>query len=98
MNINHSRYHRHRFPAVIIGHVIWFYHRFNLSLRDIEDLMAERGVIVSYETIYRWCANFGPEYARRVRRRLGPGGDVWHLDEMVVSIQGKRHYLWRAVD
>jgi putative transposase len=60
--------------------------------------MAERGVVVSYESIRRWCAKFGPEYARRARRRLGPRGDVWHLDEMVVTIQGEWHYLWRAVD
>lgn len=98
MQPTRATYHRHRFPPQIISHAVWLYHRFSLSLRDIEDLMAERGVILSYETIRRWCAKFGPEYARRTKRRLGPRGDVWHLDEMVVTIQGERHYLWRAVD
>ena len=67
-------------------------------MRDIEDLLAERNVIVSYESIRQWCARFGLDYARRLRKRRGPGGDRWFLDEVIVSIQGERQYLWRAVD
>ena len=91
-------YRGYRFPPEIISHAVWLYHRFTLSLRDIEDLLAERNVIVSYESIRQWCATFGLDYARRVRKRRGAGGDCWFLDEMTVSIQGKRKYLWRAVD
>jgi putative transposase len=91
-------YRGYRFPPEIISHTVWLYHRFTLSLRDIEDLLAERGVIVSYEAIRRWRARFGLDYAKRLRRRHGAGGDRWFLDEVTVSIQGKRHYLWRAVD
>jgi putative transposase len=69
-----------------------------LSFRDVEDLLAEREIIVSYESIRQWCATFGPAYAREVKRRLGPRGDTWHLDEVFVTIQGRRQYLWRAVD
>ena len=74
------------------------YHRFCLSFRDVEDLLAERGVEVTYETIRRWCGKFGPDYARKLRRRQGRLGDTWFLDEVFVSIRGRRHYLWRAVD
>ena len=74
------------------------YHRFCLSLRDVEDLLAKRGVLVTYETIRRWCRKFGPEYARSLKRRQGRLGDIWHLDEVFVKIRGERHYLWRAVD
>ena len=98
MNTDPQRYHRHRFPPEIISHAVWLYYRFCLSLRDVEDLLAERGVIVSYEAIRGWCAKFGPEYARRARRRHGQLGDTWFLDEVFVTIQGQRHYLWRAVD
>ena len=91
-------YRGYRFPSEIIAQAVWLYHRFKLSFRDVEDLLAERGVTVSYETIRQWCRTFGPQYARRIKRRLGPRGDRWFLDEVVVSIRGKRRYLWRAVD
>jgi len=77
---------------------VWLYHRFSLSFRDVEDLLAERGITVSYEAIRLWCLRFGPQYARRLKRRQGPLGDTWHLDEFFVTIQGRRQYLWRAVD
>jgi len=77
---------------------VWLYHRFGLSLRDVEDLLAERGITVSYEAIRYWCAKFGPDYARKLRRRQGRLGDTWFLDEVFVTIRGERHYLWRAVD
>ncbi len=91
-------YARHQFPAEIIRHATWLYLRFTLSYRDVEELLAERGIETSYESIRRWVLKFGPMYARNLRRlRPRPTGR-WHLDEMVVSIQGKRTYLWRAVD
>ena len=98
MSNDRQRYHRHRFPPEIISHAVWLYHRFGLSLRDVEDLLAERGVEVTYETIRRWCTKFGLDCARKLRRRQGRLGDIWFLDEVFVSIQGQRHYLWRAVD
>ena len=91
-------YHGYRFPPEIISHAVWLYHRFCLSFRDVEDLLAERGVTVSYEAIRRWCQTFGLDYARRLRRRRGRLGDTWYLDELFVTIQGRRQYLWRAVD
>ncbi len=91
-------YRGYRFPPEIISHAIWLYHRFCLSFRDVEDLLAERGIIVSYETIRQWCQKFGPEYARRLKRRQGRLGDTWHWDELFVTIHGPRRYLWRAVD
>ncbi len=81
-----------------ISQAVWLYHRFTLSLRDVEDLLAERGVIVSYESIRKWCRKFGRGYARNLRRKQGRFGDAWFLDELFITIQGKRHYLWRAVD
>ena len=98
MHPRRSRYLRNRFPSEIIGHAVWLYHRYCLSFRDVEDLLAERGIIVSYETIRQWCGKFGPEYARRLRRRQGRLGDTWFLDEVFVAINGQRQYLWRAVD
>ena len=98
MNSHTPSYRGYRFPPEIISHAIWLYHRFCLSFRDVEDLLAERGIIVSYETIRQWCQKFGPEYARRLKRRQGRLGDTWHLDELFVTIQGQRRYLWRAVD
>ncbi len=98
MNTDPQRYRRHRFPPEIISHAVWLYHRFCLSFRDVEDLLAERGVIVSYEAIRYWCAKFGPCYAAKLRRRQGRLGDTWFLDEVFVTIGGVRHYLWRAVD
>ena len=91
-------YHGYRFPPEIISHAVWLYHRFCLSFRDAEDLLAQRGVIVAYETIRHWCHAFGPDYARRLRRGRGRMGDTWSLDELFVNIQGRRQYLWRAVD
>ncbi len=93
-----SIYRGYRFTPDIIAHAVWLYHRFALSLRDLEDLLAERGIEVSYETIRQWCATFGPQFARRIKARLGSRGDRWFLDEMVVSLGGRRGYLWRAVD
>ena len=91
-------YHGYRFPREIISHAVWLYHRFGLSFRDAEDLLAQRGIIVTYETIRQWCRTFGPVYARTLRRRRGRMGDTWHLDELFVNIQGRQQYLWRAVD
>jgi putative transposase len=90
-------YRRHRFPP-IIQHAIWLYLRFTLSYRDVEDLLAERGLEVSYETVRRWVLKFGPGFARSLRRSRPRPSDRWHLDEMVIRIAGKRMYLWRAVD
>ena len=89
---------RHQFPPAIIRHAVWLYVRFTLSYRDVEDLLAERGLDVSYETVRRWVLKFGPAIARRLRQRRPRPSDRWHLDEMVVRIAGKRMYLWRAVD
>ena len=91
-------YHGYRFPPEIISHAVWLYHRFSLSFRDAEDLLAQRGIIVTYETIRRWCRHFGPAYARTLRRRRGRMGDTWHVDELFITLQGQRHYLWQAVD
>src|ERR1700737_367073 len=91
-------YRRHRFPPVVIQHAVWLYLRFTLSYRDVEDLLAERGLDISYETVRRWVLKFGPVIARRLRRRRPRPSDRWHLDEMVVRIAGTRMYLWRAVD
>ena len=91
-------YRGYRFPPAVIQHAVWLYLRFTLSFRDVEDLLAERGITVSHETIRRWVAHFGPIYARRLRaRRPSPTGR-WHLDEVFVSIAGRQVYLWRAVD
>ncbi len=91
-------YARHQFPAEVIQHAVWLYLRFTLSYRDVEELLAERGIETSYETVRRWVLKFGPAFARNLRRlRPRPTGR-WHLDEAVVSIQGTRTYLWRAVD
>ena len=91
-------YHGYRFPPEIISHAVWLYHRFCLSFRDTEDLLAQRGITVTYETIRQWCQTFGLDYARRLRRGRGRMGDTWYLDELFVTIQGQRQYLWRAVD
>ena len=91
-------YHGYRFPPDIISHAVWLYYRFCLSFRDAEDLLAQRGVTVTYETIRQWCQRFGRVYARQLRRRRGRMGDTWHLDEVFVTIQGRQQYLWRAVD
>jgi putative transposase len=98
MKRSESAYKRHRFPPEIIQHAVWLYYRFNLSSRDIEDLLAERGITVSYESIRLWCIKFGSKYAKRLRRRHQGYGDTFFIDEVFVKIQGKQHYLWRAVD
>ncbi|MFE7245558.1 IS6 family transposase [Streptomyces sp. NPDC057580] len=91
-------YKGHRYPVEIISHCVWLYFRFPLSYREVEELMFERGVEVSYETVRRWCAKFGQDYANRLRRRRPRPGDKWHMDEVFIKINGKLHYLWRAVD
>ena len=90
-------YRGYRFPREIIARAVWRYHRFTLSLRDREDLLAERGISVFYETLRQGCASFGPSYARQIKRRRGPRGERWSLDEGVVTVEGQRRYLWRAV-
>jgi len=93
-----SLYKRHRYPPEIIQHAVRLYHRFNLSSRDIEDLLAERGIEVSYEAIRLWCIKCGPRYAKRLKRQYRGYGDTFFIDEVFVKIRGKQHYLWRAVD
>jgi len=93
-----SQYANHRFPPEVIGTAVWLYHRFSLSFRDVEDLMAHRGVIVSYETVRRWCLKFGPGFQRALKRREAKGSDRWHVDEAFLKINGDYLYLWRAVD
>ena len=93
-----ARYKGYRYPIEVIGHAVWRYHRFALSLRDVEELMLARGVVVTYETIRSWCAKFGPDYAAQLRRRRPRPGDKWHFDEVFVTINATTHYLWRAVD
>jgi putative transposase len=91
-------YRHHRFPGHIIQHAVWLYARFTLSYRDVEDLVAERGLEISYETVRRWVIKFGCTFARNIRQRRACPHGKWHLDEMMVMIKGKRHHLWRAVD
>ena len=91
-------YARHHFPAEIIRHATWLYLRFTLSYRDVEELLAERGIETSYETVRRWVLKFGPAFARNLRRLRPRPSSRWHLDEMAVRIGGKRMWLWRAVD
>ena len=93
-----NTYKRHRFPPDIISYAVWLYYRFNLSHRDIEDLLAERGITVSHESIRLWCIKFGAKYARRLKRKHKVYGDTFYIDEVFVKINGKQHYLWRAVD
>jgi putative transposase len=93
-----SSYARHRFPPDVIRHAVWPYLRFTLSYRDVEELLAERGLDVSCETPRRWVTKFGPALARNLRRLRPQASDTWHLDEMVISVQGRRMGLWRAVD
>jgi transposase-like protein len=91
-------YARHQFPPAIIRHAVWLYFRFTLSYRDVEDLLAERGLDISYETVRRWVLKFGPLFARELRSRRHRPTSQWHLDEMAVLIGGKQFWLWRAVD
>lgn len=98
MNTSPVSYKHHRFPPQIIAHAVWLYFRFPLSLRLVEELLLESGIAVSYETIRRWAKKFGPVYARRLHRKKPSGSDVWHLDEVVITIAGRKHWLWRTVD
>ncbi len=91
-------YKGHRFPPEIIQYAVWLYHRFSLSHRDIEDLLAERGITVTYESIRLWCIKFGLKYVRRLKKKHQGYGDTFFIDEVFVKIDGKQHYLWRAVD
>ena len=93
-----NTYKRHRFPPDIISYAVWLYYRFNLSHRDIEDLLAERGITVSREAIRLWCIKFGAIYSRRLQRKHRGFGDTFYIDEVFIKINGKQHYLWRAVD
>jgi len=93
-----NTYKRHRYPKEIISYAVWLYHRFNLSHRDIEDLLAERGIIVSREAIRLWCIKFGAVYSRRLKGKHRGYGDTFYIDEVFIKINGKQHYLWRAVD
>jgi putative transposase len=91
-------YKRHRFPPEIIAQAVWLYFRFPLSLRLVEEMLLERGIVVSYETVRRWATKLGPEYARRLKRKRPSCHDIWHLDEVMITIGGQQHWLWRAVD
>lgn len=98
MHASVSLYHRHRFPIEIISHCVWLYFRFALSFRDVEEMLAMRGVSLSYETVREWCLKFGQSYANALRCKSPRPGDRWHLDEVFLKINGRVHYLWRAVD
>jgi putative transposase len=93
-----TTYKNHRFPVEIISHAVWLYFRFCLSFRAVEELLLERGVTVTYEAICKWCRKFGQQYANQLRRRRPRPGDKGFLDEVLLTIKGERHYLWRAVD
>jgi putative transposase len=97
-NARHPRYARHRFPAEVISHAVWLYFRFPLSLRMVEEMLVARGILVSHETVRQWALKFGQGFANQIRRRLPAAGDKWHLDEVAISIAGRKHWLWRAVD
>jgi putative transposase len=98
MRTSVSLYHRHRFPTQIITHCVWLYFRFALSFRDVEEMLAMRGVALSYETVRAWCLKFGQAYANGLPHKSPRPGDRWHLDEVFLKINGRVHYLWRAVD
>ncbi|MER6112390.1 IS6 family transposase, partial [Streptomyces hirsutus] len=91
-------YKGHRYPVEVIVHRVWLYFRFPLSFREVEELMLQRGVIVSHETVRRWCTKFGQAYANGLRRRQPRPGDTWHLDEVFIRINGEQKYRWRAID
>jgi putative transposase len=93
-----SRYRGYRFPPAIISHAVWLYFRFPLSLRMVEEMLAARNILVSHETVRQWALKFGQAFANEIRRRLPQAGDKWHLDEVVITIAGTKHWLWRAVD
>ena len=98
MTTSPAPYRGFRFPAEVIQHAVWLYHRFSLSLRDVEMILAARGVVVSYESIREWGLRFGRMFANTLKRRRPQPGDKWHMDEVFIRIRGKLHYLWRAVD
>ena len=98
MNLSRTLYKRHRFPSEIIQYAVWLYYRFNLSHRDIEEILAERGIIVTRESVRLWCNKFGPCFAKRLKRNHQGYGDTFFIDEVFVKINGKQRYLWRAVD
>ena len=98
MKTTPNPYSGYRYPAEIISHAVWLYFRFALSYRDVEEILAARGIAVSYEAVRQWCLKFGQKYANKIRRRRGHLGDTWYMDEVFVTINGERHYLWRAVD
>ena len=95
---NTKMYAGYRYPHQVISHAVWLYHRFTLSFRDVEELLAARGISVSYETVRNWCIKFGNQYCRQIRKKRGQLGDMWYLDEVFIKINGVLHYLWRAVD
>jgi putative transposase len=94
----HLRYTRHRSPAEVISHAVWLYYRLPLSHRMVEEALAARGILVSHETVRQWAVKFGQSFANQIRRRLPAPGDKWHSDEVVISIFGKKYWLWRVVD
>jgi len=98
MKTHDPLYRRHRFPAEVIANAVWLYFRFPLSLRMVEDMLAMRGIVVSHETVRRWAEKFGRDFANKIHRRAPQFGDKWHLDEVVITINGTKHWLWRAVD
>src|ERR1051325_9247391 len=93
-----SPYAGYRFPGEVSSHSVWLYFRFPLSLRMVEEMLAARGIVVSHETVRQWALKFGQDFANRIRRRLPCAGDKWHLDEVLIKIAGRKHWLWRAVD
>ncbi len=95
---NTNIYAGYRYPPQIISHAVWLYHRFTLSFRDIEELLAARGITVSYETVRNWCNKFGQRYCSQIRKNRGQLVDTWYLDEVFIKIDGAVHYLWRAVE
>ena len=96
--VRNSLYRGRRFPAEVIGQAVWLYFRFPLSLRMVEDLLAARGIVVSHETVRRWAERFGRDFAGKIRRRAPQFGDKWYLDEVAITINGRKRWLWRAVD
>jgi transposase-like protein len=92
-----AHYKHYRFPVEIISHGVWLYFRFCLSYRDVAELLFARGIVVTYEAIRKWCRKFGQAYVNQLRYRQPQPGDIWHLDEVFLTIYGQRHYLWRAV-
>ncbi|OFA29684.1 transposase [Glaciecola punicea] len=94
---NTKMYAGYRYPPQVISHAVWLYHRFTLSFRDVEELLAARGISVSYETVRNWCIKFGNQYCSQIRKKRGQLGDMWYLDEIFIKINDVLHHLWRAV-